>query len=155
MSKLIILFLTIMLSLTSMTTWASEEANPNAITYSPKYKQFPPPPPEAEPEYFKMEKNVVNFRGEGKAHFLAVDLEFLSYYPQLVGEDGEMEHLRPILKNDLDRILRNTTYTELSAPDGANKLRAKILKATREVLEKFNIYPDLLKNVYITRLVMQ
>lgn len=31
-----------------------------------------------------MDKNVVNFRGEGQAKFLAVDLKFMTYYPQLV-----------------------------------------------------------------------
>jgi len=155
MLKQIVLLITTLFILSVQPTWASDEPNPHAQTYSPKYKQFPPPPPEAEPEYFKMDKNVVNFRGEGKAKFLAVNLQFLSYYPQVVGEKGEMEHLRPILKNDIDRVLRNSTYTELSAPDGVDKLRAKILKVARHILETHEIYPDLLEDVYITRFVMQ
>ena len=134
---------------------ASDEHNPLEKQYSPKFKQFPPPAPGSPPSYFTMEKNVVNFRGEGKAKFLAVDLKFMSYYPQVVAETGEMEHLRPILKNNLDRVLRNQTYTNLSKPDGPDILREEILKEARKILEHHNIYPDLLEDVYITRFVMQ
>ena len=101
------------------------------------------------------DKFVVNFNGDGQAKFLAVDLKFLSYYPQIVGPDGEMEYLRPILKNDIERLLRNQHYNELIKPDGPDQLRAQILDVTRKVLEKHNIYPDLVEDVYMTRFVMQ
>lgn len=135
--------------------YASDEHNPLEKQYSPKFKQFPPPAPGSPPSYFTMEKNVVNFRGEGKAKFLAVDMKFMSYYPQIVQETGEMESLRPILKNDIDRVLRNQTYSQLSQPDGPDMLREEILKEARKILERHNIYPDLLEDVYITRFVMQ
>jgi flagellar FliL protein len=131
------------------------EENSHAKEYSPKYKQFEPPAPEAPPGYFAMDKLVVNFNGDGKAKFLAVDLKFMSYYPQIVSETGEMEHLRPILKNDIERLLRNQNYNTLNQADGPDKLRAEILEVTRKVLEKHNIYPDLLEDVYMTRFVMQ
>lgn len=124
-------------------------------SYSPKYKQFEPPLPDTPPGYFTMDKFVVNFNGDGKAKFLAVDLKFMSYYPQVVGETGEMEHLKPILKNDIERVLRKQHFSELDTADGPDKLRAEILSVTRKVLEKHNIYPDLVENVYMTRFVMQ
>jgi flagellar FliL protein len=127
----------------------------HAKEYSPKYKQFEPPPPETPPMYFTMDKFVVNFNGDGQAKFLAVDLKFLSYYPQVVGDTGEMENLRPILKNDIERLLRNQHYNELIKLDGPDKLRAEILDVARKVLEKHKIYPDLLEDVYMTRFVMQ
>lgn len=133
---------------------ASEDAG-HAKEYSPKYKQFEPPLPDAPPSYFTMDKFVVNFNGDGQAKFLAVDLKFMSYYTQVVGDTGEMEHLRPILKNDIERLLRNQHYNELNKPEGPDKLRAEILEVTRKVLEKHNIYPDLLEDVYMTRFVMQ
>ncbi|WP_019556710.1 flagellar basal body-associated FliL family protein [Thiomicrorhabdus arctica] len=129
--------------------------NSHAKSYSPKYKQFEPPAPEAAPSYFIMDKFVVNFDGAGKAKFLAVDLQFMSYYAQVVGADGEMEHLRPILKNDIQRLLRNQHFTDLDKPDGPDHLRAEILEVARKVLEKHNIYPDLIEDVYMTRFVMQ
>lgn len=133
----------------------AESVNSHAKEYSPKYKQFEPPAPDAPPSYFTMDKFVVNFNGDGQARFLAVDLKFMSYYSQLVSDTGEMEHLRPILKNDIERLLRNQHYNELNKPDGPDNLRAQILKVTRDVLEKHNIYPDLLEDVYMTRFVMQ
>lgn len=131
------------------------EENSHAKTYSPKFKQFEPPAPGAPPVYFTMEKFVVNFNGDGMAKFLAVDLKFMSYYPQLVGEGGEMEHFRPILKNDIQRLLRNQHYNDLNTADGPDKLREEILATAKKILEQHNIYPDLLEDVYMTRFVMQ
>ncbi|VAW46656.1 hypothetical protein MNBD_GAMMA03-1162 [hydrothermal vent metagenome] len=133
----------------------SAEELSHAKTYSAKYKQFEPPGSDAVPTYFVMDKFVVNFNGEGKAKFLAVDLQFLSYYPQVVGADGEMENLRPILKNDIQRLLRNQSFSQLNTPEGPDNLRAEILKVVHKVLESHNIYPDLVEDVYMTRFVMQ
>jgi len=130
--------------------YASEDTE--GLSYSPKYKQFEAPA-ERVPKYFSMEKVVVNFRGEGKAKFLAVDFKFMSYYPQIV--ETEMEHLRPILKNDIDRLLRNLTYSQLKTPTGPDELRAEVLKVARGILEKHKLYPDLLEDVYLDRFVMQ
>ncbi len=127
-------------------------ADDEGASYSPKYKQFEPPA-EKIPKYFSMDKNVVNLRNTNKAKFLAVDFKFMSYYPQLV--EVEMEHLRPILKNDIDRLLRNQSYEKLSTPDGPDELRAEILKVARDILEQHKLYPDLLEDVYLDRFVIQ
>lgn len=136
-------------ALTPLSTFAADE-EPQG--YSPKYKQFEPPA-EKIPKYFAMDKNVVNFQGEGQAKFLAVDFKFMSYYPQLV--EVEMEHLRPILKNNIDRVLRSQTYSKLKTPDGPDKLREEILKEAKAILEEHRLYPDLLEDVYLDRFVMQ
>lgn len=131
----------------------SEEAAPGVNQGNPaKFKQFEAPE-QSVPKYFAMDKVVVNFRGEGKAKFLAVDLKFMSYMPQVV--EVEMEHLRPILKNDIDRLLRNQTYTKLKTPDGPDQLRAEALEVARNILKEHRIYPDLLEDVYLGRFVMQ
>ncbi len=126
-----------------------------AIDVPETYKQFDAPVAGSPPSFFAMDKFVVNFYGEGQAKFLAVDLKFMSYYPQIVGENGEMEHLRPILKNDIQRLLRKQRFSDLDTADGPDKLRADILEVSRNVLSKHNIYPDLLEGVYMTRFVMQ
>ncbi len=131
----------------------SEEAAQGVNQGHPaKFKQFEAPE-QSVPKYFAMDKVVVNFRGEGKAKFLAVDLKFMSYMPQVV--EVEMEHLRPILKNDIDRLLRNQTYSKLKTPDGPDQLRAEILEVARNILKEHRIYPDLLEDVYLGRFVMQ
>jgi len=123
--------------------------------YSPKFKQYAPPEPGAPPMYFAMEPFVVNFKGEGQAKFLAVTLKFMSHYPQLVGDAGDMSHLKPILRNDITSLLRKQTYTEMNADDGSEVLRARILEKTREIVKKHGIYPDLIEDVYFERFVMQ
>ncbi|MBD3611732.1 MAG: flagellar basal body-associated FliL family protein [Hydrogenovibrio crunogenus] len=120
--------------------------------YSPKFKQYEPPEPGSPPQYFAMEPFVVNFKGEGQAKFLAVTLKFMSHYPQLI---TEMESYRPILRNDITSLLRVQTYSVMNKDDGPDILREKILTKARAVLEKRNIYPDLLENVYFERFVMQ
>ena len=131
----------------------SEDSAPGIDQGNPaKFKQFEAPE-QPVPKYFAMDKVVVNFRGEGKAKFLAVDLKFMSYIPQVV--EIEMEHLRPILKNDIDRLLRNQTYSKLKTPDGPDQLRAEILEVARNILKEHRIYPDLLEDVYLGRFVMQ
>lgn len=143
---------TTLLSILTLTPVYSIASDNEGSGYSPKYKQFEAPA-ERIPKYFSMDKVVVNFRGEGKAKFLAVDFKFMSYYPQIV--ETEMEHLRPILKNDIDRLLRNQTYTKLKAPDGPDQLRSEVLQVARNILEKHKLYPDLLEDVYLDRFVMQ
>ncbi|QCU89647.1 flagellar basal body-associated FliL family protein [Thiomicrorhabdus sediminis] len=127
-------------------------ASENSLSYSPKYKQFEEPETRV-PQYFSMDKVVVNFQGEGQAKFLAVDFKFMSYIPQVV--EVEMEHLRPILKNDIDRVLRQQRYSKLRKPDGPDQLRAEVLAEVKKVLEQHRIYPDLLEDVYLGRFVMQ
>lgn len=126
-----------------------------AKPYPPKYKQFNAPSEDARPIYFVMDKFVVNFNGDGQAKFLAVDLQFMSYYPQVTSDTGEMQHLLPMLKNDIQRLLRNQYFNELNTAEGPDKLRAEILEVARKILDKHNIYPDLLLDVYMTRFVMQ
>jgi len=143
------LLLSALLVLPFANGFASDEADPG---YSPKYKQFEAPV-ERIPKYFSMDKNVVNLRNTNKAKFLAVDFKFMSYYPQLV--EIEMEHLRPILKNNIDRLLRNQSYDSLSTPDGPDVLRTEILKEARAILENHKLYPDLLEDVYLDKFVIQ
>ncbi len=130
----------------------------HAVQYSPEYKQYEPPPPDAEPLYFEFKPFVVGFKGEGKAKYLAVDIKVMSYYKQLVGGEkggGDMEHLRPILRSAIISLLRKQTYTELSSDEGPDILRKKVLKTIREILKKHKIYPDLVEDVYLTKFVMQ
>ncbi len=120
--------------------------------YSPKFKQYDPPEPGSAPQYFSMEPFVVNFKGEGQAKFLAVNMKFMSHYPQLI---TDMENYRPILRNDITSLLRIQTYTDMNQDNGPDILREKVLAKARSVLEKHNIYPDLLEDVYFERFVMQ
>jgi flagellar FliL protein len=149
-SKAMLFVFSLIVTAFSATSLASNA--PESMEYSTKYKQFEAPA-ERIPKYFSMEKIVVNFRGEGKAKFLAIDLKFMSYYPQIV--ETEMENLRPILKNNIDRLLRNQFYSQLHTPTGPDHLREELLKVAREIFEQHQLFPDLLEDVYLQRFVMQ
>ena len=123
-----------------------------AIKVPKQFKHYEPPEPGSPPQYFAMEPFVVNFKGEGKARFLAVTLKFMTHYPQLV---TDMENYKPILRNDITSLLRIQTHTEMSRDDGPDVLRTKIMEKAKEVLKKNGIFPDILEDVYFERFVMQ
>ncbi|MCH9742480.1 MAG: flagellar basal body-associated FliL family protein [Proteobacteria bacterium] len=123
-----------------------------AKAYSPAYKQFPSPAPGAAPQYFDLEQLVVNFKGEGKAKFLAIKLKMMTNYPEVV---TELTNIKPLLINDISAALRKKSYTEMSADDAQEKLAAELLQITRASLESQKVYPDLLDKVLIERFVMQ
>jgi flagellar FliL protein len=130
-----------------------DEGTADAVVEVPKqFKKYDPPEPGAPPQYFAMEQFVVNFKGEGKARFLAVTLKFMTHYPQLV---VDMENYKPILRNDITGLLRVQTYTEMSRDDGPDILRVKIMEKAKALLEKHGIFPDILEDVYFERFVMQ
>jgi flagellar protein FliL len=129
----------------------AEQPEQEVMQYSPTFKQYAQPKPGTPPAYMEM-KFVVNFRGEGRARFIAVDLNIMSRYPEVM---VDMEHLRPILQNDIQMLLRQVTYTEISADDGQEVVRQRILEATRKVAEDNGIFPDLVANIFITRFVTQ
>ena len=122
------------------------------LKISEKYKQYEPPEPGAAPQYFAMKPFVVNFKGEGKARFLAVTIKFMTHYPQLI---DDMESYRPMLRNDITGLLRVQTYTEMYKDDGPDILRKKIIDKAKVILEKQGIFPDVLEDVYFERFVMQ
>ncbi|WP_044408995.1 flagellar basal body-associated FliL family protein [Thiomicrospira microaerophila] len=132
---------------------ADKPKNPEqeVMQYSPTFKQYAQPRAGTPPAYMEM-KFVVNFRGEGRARFIAVDLNIMSRYPEVM---EDMEHLRPILQNDIQMLLRQVTYTEISADDGQEVVRQRILEATKKVAEENGIFPDLIANIFITRFVTQ
>ncbi|UQB41682.1 flagellar basal body-associated FliL family protein [Thiomicrospira microaerophila] len=140
-----------MLLLTSGDSDKPKSEEQQVMQYSPTFKQYPQPKAGTPPSYLEM-KFVVNFRGEGRARFIAVDLNIMSRYPEVI---EDMEHLRPILQNDIQMLLRQVTYTEISADDGQEVVRQRVLEAVKTVAEQNGIFPDLIANIFITRFVTQ
>ncbi|WFE68995.1 flagellar basal body-associated FliL family protein [Thiomicrospira sp. R3] len=140
-----------MLLLTSSGGDKSKSEMQEVMEFSPVFKQYAQPRAGTPPSYLEM-KFVVNFRGEGRARFIAVDLNIMSRFPEVI---EDMEHLRPILQNDIQMLLRRVTYTEISADDGQEVVRQRVLEAVRKVAEDNGIFPDLVANIFITRFVTQ
>ncbi|AHF02321.1 hypothetical protein THIAE_07195 [Thiomicrospira aerophila AL3] len=116
-----------------------------------QFKTYPNPPAGTPPAFMDM-KFVVNFQGEGRARFLAVDLQFMSSNPAVV---ADMEVMRPHLMNDIQNVLRRKTYTQINDPDGVESLRLEILEIARTISPRYRIFPDLIEDVFLTRIVTQ
>lgn len=132
-----------------------EEINANALTYPESYKQYSKPKNDSMPEFYAIEDIVVNFDGEGQVKYLAADINFMSYYPELVAKEGDLSRLKPIILNNIQKLFRGQNFTKLNSVDGPETLRKEVLDVVRQVLEEHKIYPETLKDVFFVRLVMQ
>lgn len=128
---------------------AQQQSAPVDLT--PQYKVYQLAEPGSAPQYFEM-NFVVNFKGEGKAKYLAVDTKTMTRF---VGVIEDMEGIRPILYNDLTMLLRMQTYSGVNSDDGAEEVRSKILSQIRKTVESNGINPDVIQDVFLTRIVTQ
>ncbi|SFR59210.1 flagellar basal body-associated protein FliL [Thiomicrospira sp. ALE5] len=116
-----------------------------------QFKDYSDPPSGTPPAFFDM-KFVVNFQGEGRARFLAIDLQFMSSNPAVI---EDMEVMRPHLMNDIQNVLRRKTYSQINDPDGVEELRLELLEIAREISPRYRIFPELIEDVFLTRIVTQ
>lgn len=121
------------------------------VTIAPGFKIYKAPPEGTPPQYFEM-KFVVNFIGEGKARHLAADMKFMSRYPEVI---ADLENYEPFLKDAITSLLRRQTYSGLNESMGDEKLREDLLKIAKDIAEENRIDPNLIENVFLTRLVTQ
>lgn len=121
------------------------------VASAPGFKVYKAPAEGTPPQYFEM-KFVVNFIGEGKAKHLAADMKFMSRYPEVI---EDLANYEPFLKDAITRLLRRQTYSGLNEDMGDDKLRTELLTIAKEIAEQNRIDPDLIENVFLTRLVTQ
>ena len=95
---------------------------------------------------------VANFAPGSQARFLQVSV-------QLMTRDTEvaklLEHLKPILRNDLLLLFGNQQVSEVSTAEGKEALRNATLEAVRKVVAAEGGKPQALEAVYFTSFVMQ
>jgi flagellar FliL protein len=95
---------------------------------------------------------VVNFQPGSQARFLQVAV-------QLMTRDLEMvhfiEHLKPIVRNDLLLLFGNKAVAEVATPEGKEALRMATLEAVRKIIAAEGGKPEALEAVYFTSFVMQ
>lgn len=95
---------------------------------------------------------VVNFRPGSSARFLQVAVQLMTRDPAMV---HQLEHLAPILRNDLLMLYGNKQVEEVSTPEGKEALRAATLEAVRKVVKAENGDANAVEAVYFTSFVMQ
>lgn len=95
---------------------------------------------------------VVNFQPGSQARFLQVAVQLMTRDPELV---HFVEHLKPIVRNDLLLLFGNKSVAEVATPEGKEALREATLAAVRRIIAAEGGKPDALEAVYFTSFVMQ
>jgi flagellar FliL protein len=95
---------------------------------------------------------VVNFQPGSSARFLQIAVQLMTRDPQTV---AKLEHLAPIIRNDLLLLFGNKSVAEVSSPEAKEALRDATLAAVRKVIESEDGRPESLEAVYFTSFVMQ
>ena len=95
---------------------------------------------------------VVNFQPGSQARFLQVAVQLMTREPEMV---HFIEHLKPIVRNDLLLLFGNKAVAEVATPEGKEALRQATLEAVRKIIAAEGGKPDALEAVYFTSFVMQ
>ncbi len=107
----------------------------------------------APPQFLALEPPfVVNFQQGSSARFLQVAVQVMTRDEATL---RQLEHLAPILRNDLLMLFGNKQVAEVSSPEGKEALRTATLDAVRRVVADENGKPDAVEAVYFTSFVMQ
>ncbi len=95
---------------------------------------------------------VANFAPGSQARFLQVSVQLMTRDVELA---KLLEHVDPILRNDLLLLFGNQRVAEVSTPEGKEALRNATLEAVRKVIAAEGGKPAALEAVYFTSFVMQ
>ena len=95
---------------------------------------------------------VVNFQPGSSARFLQVAVQVMTRDAQMV---AQLEHLSPVIRNDLLMLFGNKQVAEVSTPEGKEGLRSATLEAVRRIVAEEHGKPDAVEAVYFTSFVMQ
>lgn len=95
---------------------------------------------------------VANFAPGSQARFLQVSVQLMTRDVELA---KLLEHLDPILRNDLLLLFGNQRVAEVSTPEGKEALRSATLESVRKVIAAEGGKPAALEAVYFTSFVMQ
>jgi flagellar FliL protein len=95
---------------------------------------------------------VVNFQPGSQARFLQVSVQLMTRELEMV---HFIEHLKPIVRNDLLLLFGNKAVADVATPEGKEALRLATLEAVRKIIKAEGGKPEALEAVYFTSFVMQ
>lgn len=76
---------------------------------------------------------IVNIPAKGRAKFLQVQVQVMSYNSKVI---DSIEQYAPLIKNDLVQLFSQQEYNDLLKPDSKEKLRMESLKLIKTLLTK-------------------
>lgn len=94
---------------------------------------------------------VVNFADQNQMRFLQVTVEVMAYSQAAI---DAVKHHMPVIRNNLVMLLSSQDAKTLFTLQGKEELRAKVLQAIQQVLEK-RTGDKGVQDVYFTSFVMQ
>jgi flagellar FliL protein len=95
---------------------------------------------------------VVNFQPGSQARFLQVAVQLMT---RDVETAALIEHVKPIVRNDLLSLFGNKQVAEVATPEGKEALRVATLDAVRQIIAAEGGKSEALEAVYFTSFVMQ
>jgi flagellar FliL protein len=95
---------------------------------------------------------VVNFQPGSQARFLQVSVQLMTRDVETV---HFIEHLQPIVRNDLLLLFGNKQVAEVATPEGKEALRVATLEAVRRIIAAEGGKAEAIEAVYFTSFVMQ
>jgi len=104
-----------------------------------------------QPLYFALGELIVNFEGGGRARYLQLGIELMTYDEKAL---PQLELHAPVLRNNLILLLSDKTYEELITREGKEKLAAAALDEVREAMTERYGRP-VVETLYFTNFVMQ
>lgn len=108
--------------------------------------------PQPVPHYFTLDPAlIVNFEGGGRARYLQLGIELMTYDPKAV---DAIELHAPVLRNNLILLLSDKTYDDLVTREGKERLAEAALEEVRAVLAERHGSPAV-ETLYFTNFVMQ
>lgn len=110
-----------------------------------------PEPVKSDPVYTELKQFTVNLAPEDPVTYLQVQLQILSYFPEVT---ADLEKHKPLIRNNLTLLLGRQVSAELRSPEGKQVLQDKVLESVQQVIDKYGNGGEV-DNVYFTKFVMQ
>lgn len=110
-----------------------------------------PEPVKSDPVYTEFKQFTVNLAPEDPVTYLQVQLQILSYFPEVT---ADLEKHRPLIRNNLMLLLGQQVSAELRSTEGKQVLQDKVLESVQQVIDKYGNGGEV-DNVYFTKFVMQ
>jgi flagellar FliL protein len=138
-----LLLVGISVGVTLMLLGGGEEAAPEEMAE--------PEPVKSDPVYTELKQFTVNLAPEDPVTYLQVQLQILSYFPEVT---ADLEKHKPLIRNNLTLLLGQQVSAELRSPEGKQALQDKVLESVQQVIDKYGNGGEV-DNVYFTKFVMQ
>ena len=113
--------------------------------------QEPPKPERGDPSYVELKPFTVNLGPEDPVGFLQVQINVLTYFPDVA---EELDKNKPLIRNNLTMLFGQQKSEDLRSPEGKARLQQEVKDNIQQVINKYGSGGEI-ENVFFTTFVMQ